>query len=978
MVQRLTPGAYVDEVGAGARPIQGESTSTCGFIGEAARGIPDRPTFITGFGQFQRSFGGHRNGEAGYLAHAVDSFFQNGGTRAYVVRVLAANATLAQSAPVVARGRDPWGLERDVLRIRARGAGEWARALRVHIEPSSGFQNEAFAIRVEWIENGRARNAEPRFDNLRMDPQHENYAVRVINEVSQFIELEDLLQAESDLVVRTTPPLPEETARLALNSPDGTFNVAEGAELQFRWIDGGNPSDDHFASVTFPDTDDAFSSEEMTNLLAGALDGDYRVLGTVEPATLTSADGPYDISATNTLTLTIDAVDTVITLVDATAAELDLGAGDFNAVAAGADVTLAIDGGAPVTYTLVAGDAAADATVAEMVTVINREFAGVSAADDGGNLVLTSDSSGLGSSIAVTGALAAAAGDPALATGEDGVQDNAAATAEEVARLINAETGGTPYLAAANGDALRLVQVDMADHTLTVSATTEPIAVFAQDETANGPNDTGRTEIAVEPAVATRAYRSIRVLEGETQFDADGTARTLRLRVTSGGNTEEVTVDMASDDQLSPAELAAAFEAADGFADLAGIELEAAGEFLTASAGPTAAGTVVEFLEDDGDLWRDAGGLDGAAGAIVDNQDAITLTVSEPFLPGIPRISGPIFPNPRVSGRDDGSPMAPGLRPALTDDDPIRLIGGTDGTGPVGVDRYRGTVTATGRRTGLRSFEGGPIAMLAVPGRNSAPFVTTAMTWADDNDVFLILDLVGSIDRTFETSADDVRQYAEGLVTRSNNTAGYYPWPLYPAPSGLGQIRTRYMPPSGSIAGIFARIDGTRGVAKAPAGIEAQVGGAIGLQHRLIDADQDLLNPVGVNCLRQLAGAGLIVWGSRTLAVDQQWRYVPVRRTALFLKRSLRRGLRWAVFEPNDQILWEQIRINVQSFMLGLFQQRMFQGATPDEAFLVKCDRDTNPQELVDQGQVTVQVQFAPLKPAEFVLVELSQKSLVA
>jgi phage tail sheath protein FI len=179
------------------------------------------------------------------------------------------------------------------------------------------------------------------------------------------------------------------------------------------------------------------------------------------------------------------------------------------------------------------------------------------------------------------------------------------------------------------------------------------------------------------------------------------------------------------------------------------------------------------------------------------------------------------------------------------------------------------------------------------------------------------------------------------------------------------------------MAGIFARTDINRGVWKAPAGIGATISGVIGLQHRLIDADQDLLNPVGVNCLRQMPGAGLIVWGTRTLASDPEWRYVPVRRTALFLKRSLKRGLLWTVFEPNDQDLWDLIRINITSFMLGLFQQGAFQGATPEEAFLVQCDRETNPQELVDQGIVTARVGFAPLKPAEFVVIELFQKSLV-
>src|SRR5262249_51227613 len=136
---------------------------------------------------------------------------------------------------------------------------------------------------------------------------------------------------------------------------------------------------------------------------------------------------------------------------------------------------------------------------------------------------------------------------------------------------------------------------------------------------------------------------------------------------------------------------------------------------------------------------------------------------------------------------------------------------------------------------------------------------------------------------------------------------------------------------------------------------------ALDVQIPIKDADQDLLNPVALNCVRRLSGAGIVSWGARTLASDPEWRYVPVRRTALFLKESLRRGLQWAVFEPNDEPLWDQIKQVITSFMLGLFRQGAFQGAKPDDAFFVACDRSTNPQALVDQGIVTAKVAFAPL-----------------
>ena len=288
---------------------------------------------------------------------------------------------------------------------------------------------------------------------------------------------------------------------------------------------------------------------------------------------------------------------------------------------------------------------------------------------------------------------------------------------------------------------------------------------------------------------------------------------------------------------------------------------------------------------------------------------------------------------------------------------------------------YAGSVTASGR-TGLRAFDTVSMNMLVAPGRNDPAFLSTLMAYADANNVFFIADGPGSVSRQFEASASEVLAFVEGLPARSKNAAMFYPWIEVPDPVGVGRNPKRFVPPSGHMAGIFASTDRTRGVWKSPAGIEATVSGAIDLQDHLVDADQDLLNPVGLNCIRQFNGTGIVAWGSRTLSSDPEWRYVAVRRTALFLMESLQRGMQWAVFEPNDQDLWDRIRVNITAFMMSLFRQGAFQGSTPEEAFLVKCDRETNPQDLVDQGVVTAQVAFAPLKPAEFVVIQLSQKTL--
>jgi phage tail sheath protein FI len=183
--------------------------------------------------------------------------------------------------------------------------------------------------------------------------------------------------------------------------------------------------------------------------------------------------------------------------------------------------------------------------------------------------------------------------------------------------------------------------------------------------------------------------------------------------------------------------------------------------------------------------------------------------------------------------------------------------------------------------------------------------------------------------------------------------------------------------PCGIVAGVMARTDSQRGVWKAPAGLDAALNGVRGLQVNLTDQENGQLNPLGVNCLRSFPANGRVVWGARTLrGADQQadeYKYVPVRRTALFLEESLYRGTQWVVFEPNDEPLWAQIRLNIGAFMQNLFRQGAFQGKTPKDAYLVKCDKETTTQTDINLGIVNILVGFAPLKPAEFVIIKIQQ-----
>jgi phage tail sheath protein FI len=210
---------------------------------------------------------------------------------------------------------------------------------------------------------------------------------------------------------------------------------------------------------------------------------------------------------------------------------------------------------------------------------------------------------------------------------------------------------------------------------------------------------------------------------------------------------------------------------------------------------------------------------------------------------------------------------------------------------------------------------------------------------------------------------------------RDPNSVLYFPRIEISDPLLNNQARS--FSPSATMAGVMASIDVSRGVWKAPAGEEATLSGVQSLDYNVTNLQQGDLNPLAINCIRTFPIIGTVAWGARTLAgadaEASQWKYVPVRRLALFMEESLYRGTQWVVFEPNDEPLWSQIRLNVGSFMSSLFRQGAFQGSTPQQAYFVKCDSDTTTQSDIDQGVVNILVGFAPLLPAEFVVLKISQ-----
>jgi phage tail sheath protein FI len=267
--------------------------------------------------------------------------------------------------------------------------------------------------------------------------------------------------------------------------------------------------------------------------------------------------------------------------------------------------------------------------------------------------------------------------------------------------------------------------------------------------------------------------------------------------------------------------------------------------------------------------------------------------------------------------------------------------------------------------------------LLILPGITDTSILSAALAFAEKKRAFLIMDPIEQAVAAGPPNDHDMTDLMKSsLVPKSPNGAIYFPYLKSQDPIVGGRLD---LPPSGFVAGVYARTDTNRGTWKAPAGMEATLLNTTGVVEtgRMTDMRQGVLNMAGVNCIRDFPGVGTVVFGARTLTsanpAFQPWKYVPVRRMALFIENTLYRELKWVIFEPNDEPLWLAIRTSVEAFMLSLFTQGAFQGAKPSQAFVVKCDSTTTTQFDIDNGIVNIIVGFRPLKPAEFVFVKIAQ-----
>ena len=307
----------------------------------------------------------------------------------------------------------------------------------------------------------------------------------------------------------------------------------------------------------------------------------------------------------------------------------------------------------------------------------------------------------------------------------------------------------------------------------------------------------------------------------------------------------------------------------------------------------------------------------------------------------------------------------------ISDDMPGWLLtGGTDGF-PGSIDTiYEGTDDLEpAKRTGLYTFKNvDEINIAAIPGITSKALQSKLITHCET----IMKDRFAILDSEYGADLDGIR-YQRNLYDTSY-AALYYPWLYVSDPLTGGCIN---VPPSGCVAGIYARTDVTRGVHKAPA--NEKINGVFQLEKlngkfRIVNkGSQDILNPLGINCIREFPGRGIRVWGARTVTSNSLWKYINVRRLFLFLEESIEKGTQWVVFEPNDEKLWARVKQTITQFLTGVWKTGALMGTTPEEAFFVKCDRTTMTQDDIDNGRLICIIGVAPVKPAEFVIFRIAQ-----
>lgn len=977
MAERLHPGVFVEEVPSEVRPIEGVGTSTAAFVGIAEKGPIDNAVFITNWTEYRTRFGSFI--KEGDLAYAVYHFFLNGGKKCYVIRV---NHGTADSAFTLLKSDQ--GV--DTLRVEAASPGTWGNKLQVSILPGTIDPEREFSMKV-WDN----KELVEQYQDLSMIDDSDNYVERVINRTSNYIKVED-----QDLSDRATFR--------------GTIDLTNGVNLlNVKYInlqiDDIGPFDINCAEPEYVINPEKVTRSEIIEKINTVFEkevafeideSDHQYIELRSPSTgagsqiIFEESGIPDLDATEDIFGVVE-YSWVVTQKEGGETIVKVHGVVSPALPQTGELKIALADAPDYTSIVITGVE----DLAALINLINdpQYFPQRLATSNGTHLWLHANEDIRIKKSVLTNELFGEAlysiaeyGSAGTAAEFVGTEDLASLNLSEN-KMLNLKIDNYPVM-----------QIDL-NAGIDLDGVIETINTYFKDSTHSRKNiakkQSGSGSALVLTITSPTKGEDSRVVvsysgekdagvilfgtkisnfAGDYEFIAEEyenlpariIGREIDSVVTFPGDKTHIRFsanDSFSKDvdfgagNLNPLEIAAKINSE--FKDIAWIDYSVTGKAKVALESPIRGANSKLYFSIPLDLNLVHQISLHALDLLFDVSEMGEQVATPNYIKTI---------------------LPPNNRPQLT----INLIDDTDIpkylTG--GTQDHENVDDTDILQRGLPALDTiDDVNLICIPGnivkseKGSVNVLIGGMAYCESRslqDCFFIADIPQD-KRTPKQAQSFIK---DDLPKKSDYAAIYYPWVKVSDPIGTSK-NEREIPPSGLVAGMYAKIDATRGVWKAPAGTESNLSGALALSYKSNDSEHDLLNPFGINCIRQFPGSGIVIWGSRTLGLKSkpEWKYIPVRRMAIFLRVSIYNGIQWAVFEPNDEDLWASLRLNIGSFMMRLFRQGAFQGDTPSKAFFVKCDAETTTQADIDAGTVNILVGFAPLKPAEFVVVKISQKA---
>ncbi len=860
------PGVYIEEIPSGVRTIMGVSTSVAAFIDYFRNGPMNKAVQILNMGDFEREFGGLDSGsEASY---AIQQFFLNGGSEAWVVRTATGTISkpLAKSKVTILSSIDGAA----ALSVEAINEGGWGDNLQVKIDYNTASPASLFNMRVsEYISvRGTMRLSRSEvFSNLSIDQTSPRFVQTVVNDEDSGSRLIRVSDAGTSLPLQngTVSGDLSTFAGLTNTKPGVTVTIGtEGTAEAILDIKGATPSDLTLDNVV-PMLEKAIRSSKPDNpafasAIVERMPNGIRVLAGPTSASSVITFSPSGANPT-LKELKLDSspqIEGVISGDLSTIPTLTNDPSSLNVTIGGEshDITFA----AP---TDLSEARTALETAIRAVAPSNTAFSGArvseySTASEDKLIIL-----------------------PGLSNQDISFTSTAADTTTlNELKLGAADIGSVNGVVSGDLSTWASLTSDIASLDLKIGNEGPHTATFTAKPSSLADARTKLETAIHEAAPAVAAFTGARVA-------LHGTSR-LVVTIENGSNAVVFTATPLDSTTVSQLKLGA-----DATANIQEYKLGSTSAILHTAQGA---------------------GVKGSNGVPPDG-------------------------NALIGNLADKTGLY-----ALEDVDLFNIL----------------CIPRTSIVTGTN----------ALTAAEANTVMSVAIKYCENRRAFFIVDTPNNV-----SDAQKVKEWLGKTNIRHKNAALYFP--RIKVADTLNEFRLRSFGASGTVAGLYSRTDSNRGIWKAPAGTEAALVNVQGLDYTLTDEQNGTLNPLAINCLRNFRVYGNVCWGGRTLdGADQmssEWKYIPVRRLALYLEESLYRGTKWVVFEPNDEPLWSQIRLNIGAFMHSLFRQGAFQGQTPKDAYFVKCDKETTTQDDRNRGIVNIMVGFAPLKPAEFVIIKIQQ-----